>query len=134
MKRVLIVDDDPLTLDFLEIVLRDAGYAPIRASNPVEAYRQVEKERPDLIITDVRMPVLDGIELCAVIRAQHDVPMIIVTGSENVPQNGPVWDCHILKPIDVPVLLENVRRLLEGADIERPGPKNRWLYGGAAAD
>ncbi len=64
MTRILIADDNPQNLYMLEIILKANGYGVISASNGAEALDLAQKNPPDLIITDILMPVMDGFELC----------------------------------------------------------------------
>lgn len=65
---VLIVDDDPDVLEILNYNLKQEGYKVIRAENGVEAVKKAKKKKPQLIILDVMMPEMDGIEACEKIR------------------------------------------------------------------
>ncbi|MFO7616775.1 MAG: hybrid sensor histidine kinase/response regulator transcription factor, partial [Bacteroidales bacterium] len=78
---VLLVDDDPEILEVLTEFLRD-DYSLITASNGVEAYARILADKPDLLVSDIMMPEMDGIELCAKIRANVDtshLPVILLT-------------------------------------------------------
>ena len=129
MKRVLVVDDDTNTLEFLNIALALEGYAPVCASSSIDAYKEVQKEVPDIVITDVKMPIMDGIELCAVIRAMHNIPIVIMTGNENVPLHREIWDFHVTKPVDVPKLLDTIKRLLREGVSKHLKEESDWLFG-----
>jgi DNA-binding response OmpR family regulator len=66
--KILIVDDEPLNVDYLEQELEDRGYETISAVNGQEALEKVAAEAPDLILLDVMMPVLDGFTVCRVLK------------------------------------------------------------------
>ena len=62
--RILIVDDEPFNVDYLEQELQDLGYETASAANGREALEKVAAQPPDLILLDLMMPVLDGFEVC----------------------------------------------------------------------
>ena len=114
MKQVLIVDDEYDTRAVLEIILSAEGYDTCTASHGLEALKLIEERAPDLVLTDVMMPVMDGIELCAVLRTRQrtcDIPLVLITASHNVPKQQ-IWDGYVQKPIDIPKLVETVESLL----------------------
>ena len=80
--RVLIVDDEPRILKFLNIKLRASGYEVITANSGQEALSQVQAQDPDLIVLDVLMPGMDGFETLKQIRAFSSVPVIILSARE----------------------------------------------------
>lgn len=78
---ILIVDDDPGALRLLEVMLEQAGYRIRTAPGPHEALARVEQEPPDLLITDLRMPEMSGVELMRAVRARFpQVVCLIITG------------------------------------------------------
>jgi DNA-binding response OmpR family regulator len=82
--RILIVDDEPALLDVLEAYLRDDGFAVVRAADGRAAVDSALAEQPDLILLDLNLPKLSGLEAFREIRQQSDVPVIMLTarGSE----------------------------------------------------
>ncbi|MGD9331087.1 MAG: response regulator [Desulfobacterales bacterium] len=82
-KKVLIVDDDPDVRLFNSSVVQELGYIPIEASDGEEGQQMVAREKPDLIILDVMMPLQSGIRLYRALktdRAFADIPIIILSG------------------------------------------------------
>jgi DNA-binding response OmpR family regulator len=79
---ILIVDDEPFNVDYLEQELEDLGYETVSASNGQEALEQVATEAPDLILLDVMMPVMDGFTVCRILK-EHEatrlIPIVIMT-------------------------------------------------------
>ncbi|HSK70811.1 MAG TPA: response regulator, partial [Pyrinomonadaceae bacterium] len=73
---VLAINDEPDQLEIIDILLRDAGFDVIKAHNGREGCEIARKEKPDLIISDVMMPVCDGIEMCRLIRADEELSFI----------------------------------------------------------
>jgi DNA-binding response OmpR family regulator len=85
--KILIVDDEPFNLDYLEQELEDRGYATISAANGQEALEKVAAEAPDLILLDVMMPVLDGFTVCRILKDHEEtrlIPIIIMTALDAV--------------------------------------------------
>jgi CheY-like chemotaxis protein len=78
--RILIVDDDPFVLDFCRDVLLDAGYEAVAAIDGADALRIIASSEFDLVITDVIMPELDGIELIPKFRAYDSNRVIAMSG------------------------------------------------------
>ncbi len=76
---VLVVDDEPALLDVLEVYLRDEGFRVLRAADGRAAVDLALAERPDLVLLDLNLPVLSGLEAFREIRAQLDVPVIMLT-------------------------------------------------------
>ncbi|GAI33960.1 unnamed protein product, partial [marine sediment metagenome] len=64
VRKILLVDDDPLILETLSGIFNKKGYEAISTSDGVKALKKLESERPDLILLDVNMPEMDGIETC----------------------------------------------------------------------
>ena len=84
--KVLIVDDEPFNVDYLEQELEDANYQIITASNGREALDKIQSEQPDLILLDLMMPVMDGFAVLAQIKADthlRDIPVIIISAEHD---------------------------------------------------
>ncbi|MFW5972746.1 MAG: response regulator transcription factor [Bacteroidota bacterium] len=116
---VLIVDDDDDILDLLSYNFERSGFSVFLASDGQEALREALEHRPDLIILDVMMPVMDGIETCRHIRRNsllRNTPIIMLTArTEDVDQVEGLEigaDVYLGKPISVPVVLSQARALL----------------------
>jgi DNA-binding response OmpR family regulator len=85
--KILIVDDEPLNVDYLEQELEDLGYETISAANGQEALAKVAAEAPDLILLDVMMPVMDGFTVCRILKEHEDtrlIPILIMTALDAV--------------------------------------------------
>lgn len=116
-RTILIVDDDPDILRLMAMRLKAAGYDTISASSGEAALAHIALNSPDLVITDLRMPGMDGLSLFSAIRAtKPHIPVIIVTahGSEaealNAIQRG-VFD-FLTKPFDNKYLLLQIESAL----------------------
>ena len=79
MKKLLIVDDEPLIVKGLRYALEQEDYSIVTAYDGKEALEMFEKENPDLILLDVMLPRVDGLEVCRIIRETSDVPIIMLT-------------------------------------------------------
>src|SRR4030042_6539449 len=116
---ILIVDDEPRYLRLMEANLITEGYRVLKATNGQEAVDIVGDKRPDLVLLDVMMPVLDGFAACQRIREFSTVPIIIVTarGNENDRVRGLDLgaDDYIVKPFSATELLARVRAVLRRA-------------------
>ncbi|MBI3457331.1 MAG: response regulator [Candidatus Rokubacteria bacterium] len=85
--KILIVDDEPFNVDYLEQELEDLGYETVSAANGKEALEQVAAEAPDLVLLDVMMPGMDGFAVCRTLK-EHDetrlIPVVIMTALDGV--------------------------------------------------
>jgi len=122
--RVLVVDDEPQITRVLRTVLTSQGYQVRTASEGESALANFTEFRPELVITDLYMPHMDGIELCRRIRAMSGVPIIVlsVKGEERskVEALDSGADDYVTKPFGMDELLARVRAALRrsGADAE----------------
>jgi two-component system KDP operon response regulator KdpE len=81
--QVLVIDDEPLILRFLQYNLRLAGYTVYTATNGTEGLRLADTQSPDLVLLDLGLPDLDGLEVLRQLRRQADVPVIIITARDD---------------------------------------------------
>jgi len=121
--RVLIVDDEPHILKFLQVKLKASGYEVLSASNGPEALAQVQAEEPGLLVLDIVMPGMDGFETLKQIRAVSSVPVIILSAREaNIDKVKGLKmgaDDYLAKPFNPEELvarIEAVRRRLSPAE------------------
>jgi serine phosphatase RsbU (regulator of sigma subunit) len=86
--NILIVDDEPFNLDYLEQELEDADYETVRAGNGQEALNIVASQPPDLILLDIMMPGMDGFEVLSRLKADtawRDIPVVVISASKDLP-------------------------------------------------
>lgn len=118
-QKILIVDDEPRYLRLMEANLQVEGYQVIQAFNGQQAVELVGLERPDLVMLDVMMPVLDGFQALERIRGFSSIPVIIVSakGQEQDRVRGLDLgaDDYILKPFSATELMARVRAVLRRA-------------------
>jgi two-component system response regulator VicR len=80
--KILIVDDEPPIIDVLSYNLKRANYEVVVARNGEQALVLARREQPDLIILDLMLPRLDGLEVCRILRRERDVPIIMLTARD----------------------------------------------------
>ncbi len=121
-KKILVIDDEVYIRDSVIGFLEDFGFEVIEAENGEVGLAQFDKEKPDLILCDLRMPVMDGLEVLAQVREQDEnIPIIIVSGAGNIADTVEAlrlgaWD-YIIKPIqDMNVLFHAVNKAFERKD------------------
>ena len=89
--KILIVDDEPFNVDYLEQELEELELLTIAAINGQEALEKVQSEAPDLILLDIMMPVMDGFEVLSRLKANpetRDIPVIVISASSDLTQRG----------------------------------------------
>ncbi len=125
-RLILVVDDDLAMRLLMRESLEQAGLRVIEAEDGEQAIACFERERPELILMDVQMPVLNGFSACARIRALpggDQVTIVMVTGLEDVSSIQQAYDAgatdFITKPVNWPILNHRVRYLLRAADAIR---------------
>lgn len=116
---ILVVDDEPRYVRLMEANLVSAGYTVLTANNGQDAISIVDEQRPNLVLLDVMMPDLDGLQACERIRKFSNVPIIMVTarGDERDRVRGldVGADDYIVKPYSVTELLARTRAVLRRA-------------------
>jgi two-component system response regulator VicR len=117
--RILIVDDEPAIVDMLAYNLRRANYQVITAQDGEEALSKGLQEQPDLIILDLMLPRLDGLEVCRALRRERDVPIIMLTARDaevdRVVGLELGADDYVVKPFSVRELMARVKSVLRRA-------------------
>jgi DNA-binding response OmpR family regulator len=121
--KILVVDDDRELRELIGFVLGSAGYQVVQAGDGAEALRHHAAVRPDLVILDVNLPVLDGFEVCRRIRIDSDTPVMMLTvrGEEADQVRGLDLgaDDYLAKPFSPRTLSARVRALLRRRGPER---------------
>jgi DNA-binding NtrC family response regulator len=114
-RRILLVDDEQEQLSLYEQALREEGYLVFSARNGKQALRCLEASAFDLVILDVVMPVMDGIEaLGKIVSRYRKMPVVLHSGCPDYHANFMTWlaDAFVVKSSDVSVLKESVKGLL----------------------
>lgn len=119
MHKILIIDDEPDIRDILRYTLEKEGFEVVEAENGVQGLAQVVKHTPDLIVLDVMMPGMDGIEVCEEIRAMKDVnhPLILmltarVEDYSQISAFDAGADDYVTKPVKPKVIASRIQALL----------------------
>ncbi|PDV98692.1 response regulator transcription factor [Candidatus Chloroploca asiatica] len=131
-RRILIADDDPSIAHLIKVTLSDPRYELTAVSNGLEAVEAFRKQPFDVVILDVMMPFADGFEVCRHIRAESDVPIVMLTsrdGTDDVIQGFELGaDDYIRKPfktVELIARVESILRRVEGYKSRRAPPTLR---------
>ena len=117
MKTVLVVDDEIALASVIQEILEEAGYRVVTARNGREGLACLAQHRPDLVLSDVMMPVLDGQGLCRAMAAHpvyHSIPVVLFSAGQSsllLDEDCPA-DAFIPKPFELDDLLALVHRLV----------------------
>jgi two-component system phosphate regulon response regulator PhoB len=123
VSRFVLVEDDQRIREDLERGLRSRGHAVRTAPNGLDGLRLAVEDRPDVVVLDLGLPDIDGLELLRMIRAVSDVPVIVATARDDEREIVRTLDAgaddYIVKPFSVPELLARVSALLRRSSPER---------------
>ncbi|MFZ4590347.1 MAG: response regulator [Ignavibacteria bacterium] len=116
-KKILLIDDDESTLESLSTYLEELGYKVFTARNGITGLEVVKNLSPDVIISDIRMSGLNGIEFAYIIKGlKYDIPLILISSFDNK-DNKFIDKCsygYVQKPIDIHSLNEMISDALMG--------------------
>jgi len=122
MKTILVVDDEPKIVELARDYLEHAGFAVVSASDGTEALTRARSDRPDLIVLDLGLPKLDGLDVARALRTGGGVPIVILTGrsdeSDKLVGLELGADDYVTKPFSPKELVARVRAVLRRS--ERP--------------
>ncbi len=128
-RKILVVDDEPGLRELVRINLEHEGFGVVQAENGHVALELVKEQIPDLVILDIMMPGIDGLEVCRRIREFSTVPVLMLTArvqdKDIVTGLDSGADEYLLKPFNMDVLVAHVRALLR-----RVRPANRPVVAG----
>ena len=128
--KILIIDDEPQITRVLKTTLSSHGYSTRTAADGDDAVQVIKEWSPDLVITDLRMPNMDGLQLCRHLRAKSQIPIIVlsVRGEERtkVEALDAGADDYVTKPFSTNELLARVRAALRRAS-SMPGPDSQMI-------
>jgi len=121
-KKILLVEDNPVNRRLAEFLLRSQGYQVRAATNAQEAFDTIKAERPDLILMDVQLPGMDGLEATRKLKAEpttRDIPVVAVTSyaMKGDREKALAAGCsgYITKPIDKDTFVREVATVLSGS-------------------
>jgi len=123
--RILVVDDEPQIRRVMRTTLVARGYMVSTARSGEEALEKVREERFDLVLLDMNMPGIGGMEACRIIRSQSDIPIVILSirnaEKEKVDALDAGADDYVTKPFSMPELLARIRAALRRAPLLSAG-------------
>jgi DNA-binding response OmpR family regulator len=120
-KHILIVDDDVLMRRSLAFNLEQGGYQASTAGSAEDALAMVRRERPDLVLLDINLPGMDGLDALRQLKDQFDLPVIFVTARrrelDEVVGLELGGDDYVTKPFDIDVLLAHIKAVLRRVEV-----------------
>lgn len=117
MSKILVVDDDPHIRELVGVFLRNEAFEVIEASDGLDALKQLEAVKPDLMVLDVMMPRMDGWELLRDVRGSYDFPVLMLTAKGETAQKIKGFqlgtDDYLVKPFEPVELVARIKALLK---------------------
>jgi len=117
--KILVIDDEPEITDIIKAFLTSAGYEVLVENSSVMGVEKAKSFRPDLILLDIMMPVMDGYEVCSAIKKNMElngIPILFLTGKDATDDGGQSFksgaDLFIKKPFSCERLLQMVKMVL----------------------
>jgi two-component system chemotaxis response regulator CheY len=127
--KILIVDDDATTRKLLGLYLKAKGYEVVYAENGLEGIEKLGAENPSLVISDLNMPYMDGIEFVKTVRAdpaRNEIPILMVTTEADPEERERAMSVgvngYLVKPVTADVVTQHIRHIL----------KNMFSQGGSS--
>ena len=137
MTTVLVVDDEPIVRDVIVRYLRRDGFMTLEAGDGVRARELIETGDPSLVVLDVMLPGIDGLELCRWIRGRSDLPVILLTArgeeADRIVGLELGADDYVTKPFSPRELAARVRTVLRRSEL-RAAPAERLEFDGLELD
>ena len=123
--QILVVEDEPVLLEALEYNLTRQGYQVYTAGDGLAGLETARRERPDLIVLDIMLPKMDGLEVCQAVRQEMNTPILMLTARadevDRVVGLEVGADDYLTKPFSMRELLARVKALLRRVDLDRKG-------------
>ena len=111
--KIMIVDDDATNREVMEAFLTLEHFEVMVAANGRDALEQIRQEKPDLVLLDVRMPMMSGFDVCRTIKDQYNIPVFMLTGFDADEQRREAVeagaDAFISRPFDITTLMKRIR-------------------------
>ena len=118
--KLLVVDDDKTTRKLLGLYLRGKGYEVVPAENGLDAIEKLGTESIDLVVTDMNMPYMDGIELTKILRSDSNLknmPIIMVTTEADDDERKKAFDAgvddYLVKPTNADAITDSIKRIVK---------------------
>lgn len=138
MTQILIIDDDPQIRDVLRIALKQAGFSVREAGDGAEGLAKAKRGKDDLIVLDIGLPGMEGLELCRRLRAKSDTPVLFLTARDDeidrilgLELGG---DDYVTKPFSPRELVARIRAILKRTAQSAPSTADRLRRGGLELD
>ena len=125
-QTLLVVDDDRFLQKRIATLLRNEGYIVVTASSGEEALAKVNEDTPDLIVLDLTLPDIDGLDVCRTVRESHVVPIVMLTARTDASDRSEGYAAgandYLTKPVTTELLVSSIRALLASlANEPEPG-------------
>jgi two-component system response regulator VicR len=131
--RILVVDDEPAVTDLLAYNLRKSGYEPLVVADGREALYLARQSNPDLILLDLMIPEIDGLDVCRELRKTSNVPIIMITArGEEIDRVVGLElgaDDYVSKPFSVRELMARIKAVLRRAQPDEKDEPSKQLRG-----
>ncbi|MBX3027844.1 response regulator [bacterium] len=125
MARILVIEDDPASLELMRYLLHAFGHEVRLAMDGMAGLSSAHRERPEIIVCDVQLPDVDGLEIARRLKADpamRDIPLVAVTASAMVGDRRSVlaagFDLYIAKPIVPPAFVEQIAAVARAAGVD----------------
>ncbi|PWT93321.1 MAG: hypothetical protein C5B54_02100 [Acidobacteria bacterium] len=119
VRVILVIDDDETVLNQVSNILKESGFQPVTASNGLDGLKQLGSSTVEMIILDVNMPELDGMQTCRLVRANEkhrNTPILMLTARGDITDMMEARkmgaDDYLVKPLDSNTLLRKIERLI----------------------
>lgn len=115
MKRIFIIDDDFDMAQTMALLLQDEGYNTSAYDDGNLALEGMSKEQPDLVILDVMMPLMRGVDVFKIMKENdqlRSIPILLISASKEPESGEDKWNQYLKKPFDIYRLIEEVRNLI----------------------
>ena len=137
-RKILVVDDDKKTVDLIRLYLEKDGYGVLAAYDGRQALELARQKRPDLIVLDLMLPEVDGVDVCRILRAESKIPIIMLTAKTTEEDKLLGLDLgaddYVTKPFSPRELLARVRAVLRRVGEEEPKGPPEVCFGELAVD
>jgi DNA-binding response OmpR family regulator len=115
-KKIFVIDDDHNILKLLEVTLKEWAYEVVTSDNGIDWMQIIERETPDLILLDIKLPGMDGMSICSEITTSYDMPVIMISVIDDKlvknTSNELGASEYITKPIDNKELKTKIERFI----------------------
>ncbi|MGB9710038.1 MAG: response regulator [Thermodesulfovibrio sp.] len=118
--KILVVDDDKTTRKMITLILKSKGYEVVTAENGLEALQKLGLEKINLILTDMNMPYMDGIELTKQVKANPDfshIPVVMITTEADEDEKKRAFevgvDDYLVKPTNAEQITESMKKIIK---------------------